>query len=111
LTFTATSLPLERAVRGEHIVKHAPLRPPPDEKCRLFVTPDIKATLDGGNLHVGFPHPLADRVVAMLVGGYAFGVTRKMGVEAELEQLVDVDEVWVLCFRKPFPAFGCSGGS
>lgn len=90
-------------------MKHDSLRPDGDETCRLYVTPGIKAILDGGDPSAGFPHPLADRVVQMFVYGWAYRVTRRYGIETDLEQLVDLDEAWVLCFRQPKPGFRLFG--
>jgi hypothetical protein len=109
LTFKATSLTIARALKEEHLVRHEPLRPKDEEIGRLYVTPEISRTLKGGNTHLGFPHLEADRVIGMFVAGWSYRVTRRAGVQAELEQLVGLDEVWVLCFRKPRPGFRLMG--
>jgi hypothetical protein len=108
LTFSATSLNKARSLRLG-FVERIPFRPLADPRRCLLLKPGIGEILDGTDVHTGFPHIEADKVVGRYVAGHLIFVTRKSAEDVDLEQLEDLDDVWALCFRKPRPGYRLLG--
>lgn len=111
MTFKTTSLPLIQAFRvRKDLREYIPVRPIPDQRRWLLVTPHIEDLLRGRTEFGVFP----DREAEVLIGRYAAGhlltVSRAMTEEKpDIEQIVDADEVWALCPRRPKPGWRILG--
>jgi hypothetical protein len=90
-------------------VERVPLRPLANPARSLLLKPEIGDILDGSDVRLGFPHIEADKIVGRYVAGYLLSVTRKSAKDADLEQLENLDDVWVLCFRRPRPGYRVLG--
>lgn len=99
MTFNATSLRLG-LLNAAGLVERQSLRPTAGRR-RIYVTPDIAAKLDADEPY--FPRASAEALIARFRASHHITVTRRKGVEADLERLVGPDDVWVLCFRSPRP--------
>jgi hypothetical protein len=108
LTFNTTFILIER-LRERGFVEYESPRPRVDRKRRIFVAPKIAALLNGdGAIDAMFPSVEAERVLSTFVAGYLVTLSRK-GAKSDLEQLIGLDEVWALCFRKPRPGWRLFG--
>lgn len=67
----------------------------------MFVTKEIDEFLNVNDPY--FPRANAAITFGTFCAGHLLTVTRKMSVEADLEKMVDTDEVWIMCFRHPRP--------
>ena len=108
MTFNTTFIPIER-LKEEGFVEYESPRPRVDRKRRIFVAPEIAALLNGdGAIEAMFPSVEAERVLSAFVAGYLVTLSQK-GAKSDLEQLIGLDEVWALCFRKPPPGWRLFG--
>ena len=114
MTFNTTSLPLKRVLRDKTLLVRKPLKPrlPVNEERHLLVTPEIDALLDGRVCFGLFPEVAAETLIGTFSAGWLLTVTRRMPKKKErpdLEQIVDQDEIWALCIRKPPPGWRILG--
>ena len=108
MTFNTTFIFIER-LKEQGFVEYESPRPRIDRKRRIFVAPEIWALLNGdGAIEAMFPSVEAERVLSTFVAGYLVTLSRK-GAKSDLEQLIGLDEVWALCFRKPRPGWRLFG--
>lgn len=76
------------------------------------MTPHLDATLDGLPVRGVFPSVPAEILVGIYAAGHRLTVTRRMPGKKDrpdLEQIIDADEVWALCVRKPAPGWRLLG--
>lgn len=76
-----------------------PPRKLPHVVGKILVTPEVDALLKAIDPY--FPRAEAAIVMSRFCSGQFLTVARTMGPEADLKQLMEVDEVWALAFRKP----------
>ena len=108
MTFNTTFIPIER-LKEQGFVEYESPKPRIDRKRRIFVAPEIGALLNGdGAIDAMFPSVEAERVLSSFIAGYLVTLSRK-GTKCDLEQLIGLDEVWALCFRKPRPGWRLFG--
>lgn len=83
---------------------------PKAELRYLFVTPNINDKLQGKH-DDGFPHVLADKLIHIFAAGYTVSVSLQgdSSKGPDLERLKGLDEIWVMCFRKPRPGWRLFG--
>jgi hypothetical protein len=109
LTYKATSLSLHRVLKTTGFVEHVPLRPLADPVRHLMVPRQVSDLLNGKRVGTGFPEVAADVIVGRFVAGYLVDISRKSAKNVDLEQLEGIDDVWVLCFRRPRPGWRILG--
>jgi hypothetical protein len=115
LTFSTTSLHLRRAPRRKRLLIREPLRPLAaglSKRC-ILVAPNVDALLDGASDAL-FPTYDAERLFAEFSAGWLVTVSRQMakrkyGQAPQIAQVVNHDEVWALCPRKPPPGWRILG--
>jgi hypothetical protein len=111
LTFNATHLNLERAVREGRLIDRSELEPGFVARRKLYVTPDVSSLLDGSGA-AGFPTAEAKVRIHDYLAGWlvlaALGTCPK-DARPDFCRLRDVDEVWEFCFRKPRPGWRIFG--
>lgn len=98
MTFNATSLSTARLKRTS-LVERRPMRATGNVVRRIFVTERINSFLNSNDPY--FPRGNAEITFGTFCSGHSMTVTRRKGVKADLELMVDTDEVWIMCFRKP----------
>jgi hypothetical protein len=73
----------------------------------ILCPPEVDVRLSGNDPHYGLPSLGVAVTIGKFVAGRSLTISRKRrghrwrGPNIELEQLQGIDEVWVLCFRKP----------
>ena len=97
------------AIGAGRLVERKPVRPLANHVRHIFVTEMANNILDGKDISLGFPAPAADATMGRFMSGQLITVSRKSAEEVDLEQLENVDDVWVLCFRKPPPGWRLLG--
>jgi hypothetical protein len=76
---------------------------------------DVDAALSGRDTSLGLPSIGVAATIGRFIAGHVLTVSRVKrpkrwrGPDIDLEQLAGVDEVWVLCFRKPRPGWRLLG--
>lgn len=76
-----------------------PTRATPNPVRLIMLTSEVDEMLKG--LEPPFPRAEAKIVMANFRAGSFATVSRRESPRADLKRMVGVDEVWVLCFRKP----------
>lgn len=111
MTFNTTLLPLRTVLNAKHLLLREPIRPHQSSERRyLLVTPQVDALLDGHILFGVFPDHEAEVLIGKFSARYLMRVSRKKGnSRPDVEQIVDADEVWALCPRKPKPGWRILG--
>jgi hypothetical protein len=111
LTFNTTSILLKRALQDKKLLERAPLRPlSAGQKRHLFVTPNINDLLDGRPRFRVFPDVAAEKLIGIFAAGQLVTVSRKATrAKPDIEQIVEADEVWALCLRRPRPGWRILG--
>jgi hypothetical protein len=106
LPFNATS-PILQIARAAGLVIHQPLRPQPNMVRGIVCPPGIDAALSGTDTSLGLPSIGVAATIGRFIAGHALTVSRLKrprrwrGPDIDFEQLEGIDEVWVLCFRRP----------
>lgn len=73
------------------------------------MTAEIAGLFDGTDRRAGLGQATAETLANRYMAGHLVRVTDKLGVEADMERLVDLDEAWALCIRRPWPGFRLFG--
>lgn len=77
---------------------------------QLYVTKEINDVIAGkSTTNPEFPSDEADLVLGRYTKGYIVGVSRTHKGRGDLKWLQNLDEVWVLAFRKPVPGWRLFG--
>ncbi len=121
MTSRATSSHILPEDHGGLLIQRLPLRDGAVESRQVFVTTKISEALDGKDGNVaGFPWTQAD----VLIGKFCAGQLVKVALTSkkdgkfikrgrygwpEIERMDGVDEVWILCIRKPQPGWRILG--
>lgn len=80
------------------------LKPRGPDKRFLYVTPQIDQQLNGQPRHPMLSTYHAEQVIGIYLAGHLINASLRpppKGIDVQLERLVNVSEVWALCFRKP----------
>lgn len=111
MTFNTTSLPLWRAIRQQKaLLEYVPMSPLSDQRRWLIVTPYIHDLLRGQTQVGEFPDVAAEILISRYAAGYLVTVSRQLTEEhPDIEQIVDADEVWAFCPRRPRPGWRILG--
>ena len=86
---------------------HQPLRPIGTMVRGIVCPPEIEATLSGNDPAHGLPSIAVAATIGRFIAGHVLTVSRIKrprrwrGPDIDFEQLEGLDEVWVLCFRRP----------
>ena len=97
-----------RAVRAG-LIDYEPILAVRPKRRRLMVTPEIKEIFDGTKVVPDYPVSAADRRIGAFVAGHLIAASRvkakrrKRDGNIDVEQIVNVDEVWAFCWRLPRP--------
>jgi hypothetical protein len=106
LLFNATS-PIVSRARAAGLVIHQPLRPQTEMIRGILCPHALDLQLSGKDQQHGLPSLGVAVTIGKFVGGRALAISRRKrrrrwrGPDIDLEQLEGIDEVSVLCFRKP----------
>jgi hypothetical protein len=98
--------------RAAGLVAHEPLRPPSERIRQIWCPPEVDDQL-AGRVITDLPSPAVALTIGQFIGGMGLGLsrTRSRGNrrKVDLERLEGVDEIWVLCYRKPRPGWRLAG--
>jgi len=102
---------VDALIREAMLVNCGALRRVAEPVRRLYVTREISGLLDGSDLSVPFPRPIADVLVGRFLAGYLISVALSYDRNRppDLERLEGLDEVWALCIRPPRPGWRLFG--
>jgi hypothetical protein len=108
LTFNATSILISHVLDAGFAEYESP-RPIAFKQRRVFLSADVVQLLSGDEaIAAMFPSVEAERLLSTFCKGHlvTMSETRKV---SDVEKLMDLDEAWAFCFRRPRPGWRVFG--
>ena len=114
LTSNATFLLIQQHLVDGKLVERDVARLNASKARHLYVTPAIANLIDGADPMLGFPSAEATVITDRYLAGWLMVTsltarTDPPRARPDLERLENVDEAWVMCFRKPRPGWRLFG--
>ena len=114
MTSNATFPSIDQAIADGKLIERDPIRSTLPTVRHLYVTPEIADILDDADPEKGFPSVEATIITDRYMIGHLMVVSFTAKTDPpkswpDLERMENLDEVWVMCFRKPKPGWRLLG--